>query len=164
MPVWQLALWVQMGPIETKIAGSYRWIEPLCCSHCSLNECGKLLFPASLKHLAWLLIEDHQAHLRLSTSRVSEGLESHIDFLSSQAESHGEQHFDSKKSWHLAQQLKCGLREQWVPLISQLPPCIYFKKMERFCWKALFPGCSSALTFAAFGIMSDILWWGEKKQ
>lgn len=64
------------------------------CSHCSSNERGKLLFPASLRHLAGPLIEDHQAHLSLSTSVVSEGLESHIDFLSSRLE----RRFDSKES------------------------------------------------------------------
>lgn len=48
-------------------------------------------FPSPLKHLTGHLIEDHQPHLSLSTGALSEGMESHVDFLPSpQAESRGE--------------------------------------------------------------------------
>lgn len=59
---------VQMRLMETEIVGSYRRIGRPCCSRPGLNECGKLLFPLSLKHLAGPLIHDQQAHFSLVTS------------------------------------------------------------------------------------------------
>ena len=88
------------------------------------------------------LIQDHQAHFSLSTSGVSDRRENHVDFL--QVESPGERRFDSKESWHLVRQLKCGFREQWVPLISQLPLVFTPGKWRNIVERgSVSPGCES---------------------
>lgn len=87
-------------------------------------------FPLWLKHLAGPLIQDHQAHFSLSTSGVSEGRESHVDF-------------PNWKPWRAALWLQKELTfsaaaKVWLSRTAgtinfTASPSIYPWKIEKFC-------------------------------
>lgn len=128
-------------------------------------------FPSPLKHLAGPLIEDHQPHLSLSTGALSEGTESHVDFLpSSKAESHSEPALWLQKELTFSAAAKVWLSRTVGAINFSASPFVFTPGKIRidFCSGRVLPGMRGLLDagdlhFATFDINVTQFWgWGGK--